>query len=239
MSRSSGQATIELIVVFFGFAALFLGLFELTRLYQAKHALATATFAAARAGALHHAQVEVMNAELANQMSVLLMEGGRSARRLERAKVQAAAIARLPGSGIEIISPYRDAISHFARPQWIVLEGESTAQWRELLPIDNLKWRPHDVRGSEPVESTPPLNTQDANVLRIRSLWCHRLVTPIAQVIVFAVAQLTPSSAARQSSCSPLSSIRPGSAEEFPYVALASDATVRMQSSFIPSQPRN
>lgn len=233
MIRVNGQATIELIVVFLGFAALFFGLFELTRLYQAKHALNAATFAAARAGALNHGKVGSMNAELANQMGVLSMAGQRSAQSLATAKARAMVIAQTPGLGIETISPTLGRIADLDRPQWMQTDGHNAQRWQSAVPNDNPRWRPRvsPERRSDGVES--PLNLQDANVLRVRSHWCHRLITPALDRAIAAIASSSLLRGARQRICEGLSEAEAASGTVTIYVAINSDATVRLQSPLI------
>jgi hypothetical protein len=229
----AGQGALEFIVVFLGFAALFLGLFEMTRVYRAKHVLNSATFLAARTGALLNARTAPMNAELANGMVLLFMASGRSAQHLARARADTQALVSLPGLGIQILSPTRQAFDQLQRRQWIRRSDESEHRWQDVIPNDNLRLRPRALAQIDTARGRAPLNLQDANLLRVRSLWCHRLVTPVLDRVVYEIVNLAPFLSARQSVCSAISGgAGAGIARGF-YLAVSADATVRMQSPIV------
>ena len=231
-SAQRGQGAAEFIVVFLSFAALMLGLFEMTRLYRAKHLLNTATFAAARAGALHHARIDPMDAELANGMAALYVAGNSSVAGLGSGVAQARLFANIPGIGVDIVSPTREAFDGLAQRQWIRLDEGTEYGWRNVIPNDNLRWRPRNMASISVGGNTQPINLQDANLLRIRSLWCHRLIVPaLDRAIWAAVNILSPSN--RQNVCNAISNTATNGIPSGFYLAIASDAILRMQSPVI------
>lgn len=229
----TGQSSVEFLVVFLGFAALFLGMFELTRVYRARHVLNTATFQAARSGALLNARVAPMNAELANGMSALFMASSRSASGLVEARAAAQVLVSLPGLGVRILSPTRDAFLQLHRRQWIRRSDEAVHRWHDVIPNDNLRLRPRQVASLDTMDGPASINLQDANLLRVRSLWCHRLVVPALDRVVFGVLNLPPFQSPRQAVCSAISEgAAPGIARGY-YIPIAADAIVRMQSAVV------
>lgn len=227
--RSDGGGTIEFLVVFLLFAALFLGLFEMTRLYRAKHVLNTAAFAAARAGSLHHARVNSMNAELANGMTPLLMNSRRSAADLGLARRRAAALLTPAGTGVSIVSPTAGTYADFEESQWSRFEHQASARWQPVLPNDNLRLRPRNPQ-MPAVSRSSPLNLQDANLLKIRVVWCHRIVTPVLDRLIFDILTSPAFVGERQRICIALSDDTTGTIPPGYYVAISADAIVRMQS---------
>jgi len=226
---SRGNSSIEFLAVFLLFAALFLGLFETTRIYRAKHVLNTATFAAARAGSLHHARIDAMNGELANGMTPMLMGSGRSAADLALARQRAAVLLGPPGTGVQIVSPTRRTADLFRRPQWARFEGQTSQSWQAVLPNDNLRLRPRETARLADDSGTSEINLQDANLLKIRTVWCHRLVTPVLDRVIFDIVSSPLFIGERQRACVPLRSISGQDISGF-HVAISADAIVRMQS---------
>lgn len=233
-ARQSGQGAVEFIVVFLLFAVVVLGLFEMTRVFRAKLTLQGATFAAARAGALHHALLSPMNAELANGMAVLHMQSTRSLIGIGDAQARARAQVNLPGIGIEIVSPTAAAYSAHARQQWVHRSDEADYRWQRVIPNDNLRWRPREARMIATADGDRPLHVQDANLLKVRALWCHRLVVPALDRAIFEIVSLRPFANERQDACTALSAAAgvAGIADGY-YVAISSDAIVRMQSAVV------
>lgn len=227
--RCEGTGTLEFLVVFLLFAGLFLGVFEMTRIYRAKHVLNTATFAAARSGSLHHARLDAMNAELANGMTPMLMGAGRSAESLALARQRAATLLAPPGTGVQIVSPTQQMYERFRRPLWTRFEGQSADSWQQAVPNDNLRQRPREASSIVDSPGMSEINLQDANLLKIRSVWCHRLVTPVLDRAIFGIVTSSLFIGERQRACLPLSSISGQDISGF-YVAISADAIVRMQS---------
>lgn len=215
----------EFVVIFLCFAALLTGLFEMTRVFRAKHLLNTATFAAARMGSLTNARLEPMEGELANAMVSLFMQGDRSAKGVAAALARAQAMVALPGVGIAIVSPTAEIFEQLKVRQHIRRSDEASSRWQDVIPNDNLRWRP---RGTAELSGGGEINLQDANLLKVRALWCHRLVVPLLDRVVVEIAELY--IPGRQAVCSAISAGRaPGIARGY-YLVIGADAVLRMQS---------
>lgn len=227
--RQHGQGTIEFVIIILLFLAVMAGLFEMTRVFRTKHTLSEATFAAARAGALNNARIEPMTAELANRMTRQYMHGESMAALAEAtdaARIFTQALQKL-GGGIKIVSPTEAVFQQLKKRQWLRLDGESAFGWHWVIPNDNLRWRPN--RTATVQGGAAAINLRDANLLKIRSVWCHRLVVPALDRVIYEVVNLL-SSSPQQQVCNQVSTtsdalgIAPGW-----YLAISSDATVRMQ----------
>ncbi len=225
-----GQGAIEFLVIFLSFAGLFLGLLEMTRLFRAKHLLALATFSAARIGAMHNAKSGPMNAELANGMVPLFMEGGTSLESLRAAKENTYIMVNVPGIGVRVLSPTRSAFSELSTWQRIRRE-EDVAHWlQKVLPNDNLQSRPRAVFRGDARAHPEHINVQDANILQVTSIWCVRLITPILDRAIFALVNQPVFINNRQLACNAVSL---GALQGVPYgfyLPITADALVRMQS---------
>lgn len=230
----SGQSVVEFMTIFILFACLLFGLFEITRAFRAKYVLTTATFAAARTGSLHNARAEPMGAQLADGMSVLYMLGRSSPETLLEARARARALEALPGVGVQIVSPTRSVHESLARQQWIWRSDEADYRWQRVIPNDNLRWRPRESVAVDADVGSRRLNLQDANLLKVRSLWCHRLVVPVLDRLIFEILSAPDFASDRQAVCAAVSAaaatsgIAPGY-----YLAISADSIVRMQSQIV------
>lgn len=228
--RQTGQGTVEMIVVMLLFAALITGLFEMTRVFRAKHTLTTATFMAARAGTLHNALVAPMNASLANGMTPLFASGAASATGLISATAKSHAFTtalRAVGGGVRIVSPTAGIFNKLARPLYLPNPDDTGLQRVNVIPNDNLRWRhpaPVAVNGGHTI------NLKDANLLKIRTIWCHRLVVPALDWLVYQIVNLPLFFSPRQTPCDALTLAGhiTGVASGY-YLAISADATLRMQ----------
>lgn len=235
-----GQTAVEFIVIFMLFAALMTGLFEMTRVFRAKLSLNNATFMAARIGIVNHALLDPMNAELENGMVEMFMRGDRSVEGLVRATARARAYGaalRLPvvDGGIKIVSPTRHIFDQLSINQRVHRRDEESYDIHAVIPNDNLRWRP---RRNASVEGGGSINLQDANLLKVRSLWCHRLIVPLLDEVIFDIANSLGNSV-NQARCAAFSEAsRSGNGGEEAVVpgyhlAIVADATLRMQSAVV------
>lgn len=226
--RQRGAGAVEFVVVFLLFMALLAGLFEMTRVFRSKHTLNAATFSAARAGALNGARLQPMNLELANDMAPLFHAGASSAglaAAITRARAFAVALAAA-GGGVDIVSPTQAVFDDLKKTQYFPVPGTDDLVRREVIPNDNLRWRPRRVADTPAGD----INLQDANLLKIRSLWCHRLVVSGLDRAVFFILNLPIFATERQGVCSALTAVAGNEAvpQGF-YIAIAADAIIRMQ----------
>lgn len=239
VNRESGQGSVEFIVVFTLFALLITGLFEMTRVFRTKHTLNHATFKAARIGAVNHALIEPMESELANNMSELFIRGERSLEGLAAATARARAFGEVVsgfGGGIKIISPTRRVFNQLSINQRIRRTDTEEFDVVAVIPNDNLRWRPRRVAS---LAGGGSINLQDANLLKVRSVWCHRLIVPVLDRVVFKIVHdplLGGGKSDAQRVCKALSDdpdkYSDGDDPEVYkfFIAITSDATIRMQS---------
>ncbi|MDQ7735561.1 TadE/TadG family type IV pilus assembly protein [Halomonas sp. SpR1] len=228
MKRQSGQGTVEFVVIMLLFLAFLGGIFEMTRIFRAKHTLNESTFLAAREGALNHAQLDSMVGRLGEGMADLfIVESSLSS--LTEASLKSSALAyatQAVGGGVEIVSPTKAVFDQLSKELYIPFDGSLEPATVRVIPNDNLRWRPNDVASLDDGES---VNLKDANLLKIRTTWCQKLVVPGLDYLIYLVADAADSSG-RQSPCQKISiGAQLTDIERGWYIAVTSDATVRMQ----------
>lgn len=234
LRRQQGQGAVEFVLIFLLFALLMTGLFEMTRVFRTKHSLNTATFMAVRAGVVNNAMIRPMNAELENNMIDLFMRGERSFEGLGQATARVRAYGRAleaAGGGITIVSPTRQAFNGLRINQRVKRSDEEDYGVHTVIPNDNLRWRPRRSAST----NGGSINLQDANLLKIRSLWCHRLVVPLLDRIVYELMNEFRYVHDRQLACNAISEASRAAGEGSPvepgyYIPVVADATMRMQS---------
>lgn len=232
-----GQSLVEFIIVIPIFFMILLGIFEFSFIYKAKATLNTATFEAARAGSLDHGRKPTMIDALAKGMAPLYMKGSDSAGVIgmggayARARGVATVIDATPGLGaIKVVSPTPEVVEQFAVQRAIQVEGEPGYRQATFIPSDNLYFRSSEdvfvqVNGEDIL-----MNIQDANLLKIQTLWCYRMITPLVSRLIRAVmsSPLMSSTAAKQQACNTASFVTGGN-----YLVLRSHAVIRMQTHFL------
>lgn len=233
----AGQSLVEFIIVIPLFFVILFGIFEFTFIYKAKATLNTATFEAARAGSLDHGRRPMMLDALAKGMAPLYMKGSDSAGVIgmsgayARARGVATLIDVMPGLGaIDVISPTPEVVEQFSVKRAIQVEGEPGYRQATFIPSDNLYFRSSEdivvqVNGEDVL-----MNIQDANLLKIQTLWCYRMITPLVSRLVRAVMSnpLMSSTSAEQQACNTASFVTGGN-----YLALRSHAVIRMQTHYL------
>jgi hypothetical protein len=243
-SRQHGQAAAEFIVVGVLFLAMFSGLVEMTYVYRAKHLLNSATFEAARTGALHNAKVEPMQAMLAQGMAPLYMRGARNLSGLQDAVARANEVLTAmedsttsPDTApLQIISPTKLVYDAFKEIQDVRLADQAVPKLQDVIPNDNLEWRSRDPQTITVGNTTMTVNLQDANLLKIRTFWCQPLIVPGLDSVVHSIItqEFTPSP--QQQMCDAAGAklnaqIAANTAGyQSYYVAIESSAVIRMQS---------
>ncbi|HET7314085.1 TadE/TadG family type IV pilus assembly protein [Salinisphaera sp.] len=235
--KQQGQGSVEFLVIFVLFLALLGGVFEMTRVFRTKNTLNTATFAAARVGALNNARLAPMNAELANDMASLFAADANSAGETETALERARAFAtalRAAGGGVQIVSPTRAVFAQLHKTQFVPNANDTALRKIEVIPNDNLRARAGTAASFKVDGDVHKINLQDANLLKIRTLWCKRLVVPALDAVIFAIVNAVPYLNARQQVCSDISGGENGGeggagVVDGYYIAITSQATIRMQ----------
>ncbi|MCO7223833.1 TadE/TadG family type IV pilus assembly protein [Pleionea sp. CnH1-48] len=239
MRSSNGQAITEFIIIMPVFFALLFGIFEFTYIYRAKATLNTATFDAARAGALNHARSSEMRESLAKNMTPLYVRGNSSIAGLGRAYASARAVEvginRIRRS-VEIIHPTRDMFNKFKVKRLIRFNHQSRPREQWFIPNDHLLTRStqtEELSGGGRKE----ISVQDANLLKIKTYWCYEMKVPIIKNLIQCVVnggwcfeRRTPwfQPSREQMACNALGVATGGN-----YLALSSHAVVRMQSPII------
>ena len=164
--RQRGQSLLEFVIVVPAFLFLLLAAFQFMLIYRAKATLDYAALEAARAGAVHGADIDQIRRGLICGITPLYVDAPGMGGALEGAAK--AAVDVVAYSDIEIVSPTRSAWNDFAEQQW---DG------RRALPNDNLAYRDTRVGGSG-------LTVQDANILKIRVRYCYPMIVPFVDRVI-------------------------------------------------------
>ncbi|MDC8015967.1 TadE/TadG family type IV pilus assembly protein [Tahibacter soli] len=237
--RERGAALFEFVVVIPLFGVLVFGLFEMALMYRTKATLSAATFEAAQAGSLYNAQIDPIRKGFAQGMMPLYVKS-RTPGAVATAFAETYAKLRLGLIGsVDIVSPSRSVFNQFKKRQPTTLGGESTERNIEVIPNDNLMWRSADVRTVRVDNQNVQMTVQDANVLKVKTFWCHRLLTPVLDKWLYqAITGLTAVSAVQyrrdvpeQVKCDLLPG--DGLAGDAYYIALTDSAVARMQSATV------
>jgi len=225
-----GQSLIESYIVLPLFAFLMFGVLELAYMYHAKTTLNAATFDAARSGSLHNAKISAMYDAMAKAISALYLRKDPNVANALLAYSEAK-IAITAGRGkIDIISPTKDVFRVFKKNDY--LTEDQTETKKDHIPNDNLMWRNADYRTITSGGATLKVNLQDANLLKIRTTWCHKLVVPVLNKVIHAASILTANK--DQLACDVYSKAASNiSGTNEYYIAITSSAIIRMQSAVL------
>jgi hypothetical protein len=178
-----GSVLMETYIVLPVFAMLLGGIFELSMLYRARAILDAATFEAAQQGAMHNARMSRIRVGLAQGMTPHFMRG-RNPGAVIDAYRRATQRVIAPGAGIAIISPTRDAFRQFRQRQTLQTTADSRERGQFVIPNDNLLWRDATVRQVRVGNQRVPMTVQDANLLKVESYWCERLLVPVLDRVI-------------------------------------------------------
>ncbi len=175
----TGQAMVETVVVLFAALLLLFGIIQFGLVYQAKVALDYATFEAARAGAVNHADRRAIEYALARGLASLYTSVGSADSGLDRVgKVQAArdrVLAEIRDGSfacIERLNPTAAAFSAYG------VIGDVGDYHGPLIPNSNLLYRDATPRGGT------DLSIQDANLLKLRVTYCYPLYVPLVSTVL-------------------------------------------------------
>ncbi|WMS87256.1 TadE/TadG family type IV pilus assembly protein [Pleionea litopenaei] len=244
-----GQAITELIIIIPILLILLFGIFEFTYAYRAKTTMNVATFEAARAGALNHARLAPMRDALGRGMMPLYVKGDSSLYGLGKAKFwmeaeqKAIDVAASKIGGIEmveVISPTKSMFDAFKSNRLMRLNGGKKDVYVDVIPNDNLNFRATDLKKVKVTLDGKTVdvdqNVQDANLLKIKALWCYQLKVPgLKDLIVktvegsFGVISASP----EQKVCSAIDKAFNLGGGNRRSIAIVSHAVVRMQSPIV------
>jgi hypothetical protein len=178
-----GASIIEMLILVPVFGMLLGGIFELSMLYRARAILDAATFEAAQQGSLNNAQIGPMRVGLAQGMAPHLVRN-RNVGGVIAANADATLRVRTTSGSVRIISPTRDVFQRFAERQTIQTTLDNRERAQNVIPNDNLMWRPATVRQARVGGQNVPMTVQDANLLKIETAWCERLKVPILDRVI-------------------------------------------------------
>ncbi|MGZ9899904.1 TadE/TadG family type IV pilus assembly protein [Shewanella gaetbuli] len=225
----AGQSLTEFIIISPLFFLILMGLFEFTYIYRAKTTLNTATFEAARAGALNNAEKQYMQEALIKGLLPLSMAGDQGAMAMSKAYVRTLTSHKIIDSvknTITIVSPTQAVFNQFKVKRKLTLVNDNKDKERWVIPNDSLL-----LRGTktEVIDNGKVLNIQDANLLKIQSFWCYELKVPILRdMLVNALSSgFLGFSSPEQLACNSVARLIPNSK---PRIALTSYSVIRMQS---------
>lgn len=238
IKSQTGASTVEFIFAIPLFFILLFGIIEMSYVYRSKTTLNTATFEAARTGSVNNALTAEMRKSYASGMIALHIDADRSAAGVTKAYAKAkifeksmSAAAKLMGlDTIVIVSPNRDIFNKFAVDIPKLESKRRKLKFVRGIPNDNLTYRGIDTKRVKIRDNgntkNVRMNVQDANILKIKSFWCHKLKVPGLRDIFYRLVLSNNFRASpEQRVCNSI-----GLATESRYIAITAQATVRMQS---------
>lgn len=195
--REYGQAMTEYVIVFPVMIVLIFGTLQFALLWQAKTQLNYAAFESARSGSMNNAKRWALNAGLVRGLAPIHTHGNsRQWLRWARSKVWDEFEAGM--IEIQIINPNEEAFSRHG--YW-----EDTDDGPELtIPNDHLMYRDATPLG------TPKQSIQDANLLKIRVLYCAEMHVPFVNRMINSLLRLGATGVAATPSDSPSGTVATG-----------------------------
>lgn len=232
-----GQSLVESIIVLPLFALLIFGVFEIAYLMHAKSTLNAATFDAARKGALNNARLGAMKEGMSGVMAAMFVRSAPNIAKANAAKLHVLGLLNIPVAPrgrIEIISPSKIVFNKFKQKGYVKTSSltSSGETYTDVIPNDNLMWRDAKPQSLKVGSGTVNVNVQDANILKIRTVWCHKLLVPVLDRFIHWTYTLTAASTlpqiptSEQLRCDAYAALAGG--DGF-YVPVTSSAIVRMQ----------
>lgn len=167
LARREGQSASEFIIVAPVLLALILGAIQFGLIYQARATLNQAAFQVARAGAINGGDSAKMKEALVIWLTPLFTFG-KTATDIKTGYARAKSEVDKYGH-IERISPDDAVFTDFGDP----------------LPNDNLMYR------STAPGSASGLSVQEANMLKVKVVYCYKLIVPLVNTMIDTFAQAT------------------------------------------------
>lgn len=165
--RQQGQSLTEFIVAISGFGILLLSLLQIILFYRAKATVDYAAMEAARAGALHGADMKAMQSGFARGLTPLYATATASPTAVGTYEAYGKALLDIEAfrvGSITVISPTGSAYDDFKEAQY---DGSMA------LPNDSLNFR------SSTTGSRSGLSVQDANILKIEVSYDYPMIVPL------------------------------------------------------------
>lgn len=239
INKQTGASLVEAIFVVPLFLTFVGAIIEVGYVYRSKTTLNSATFDAAREGAVTNLSKTDMRMALAAGMLPLYADGNVGASvitdGLARAiSVESGLSTLAVQSGVDtldILSPNRSVFNAFV--QNIPVLNDQSVELVQAIPNDNLMYRSTDLKSVNVSGQNVRMNIQDANLIKIKSFWCHKLKFPglrdIAKRLIFDSPLVT--STSEQMICNDF--VEPGRRGGV-YVAITAQAIARAQSPIFP-----
>jgi len=173
--RQRGATMVEFAIVSPIALLIVMGLVQLGLMFTARQLLNQATFVAARAGAVHNAQVSAMQDALKAAMVPFYQNAFTtdSATRISDALSAARNDLTADNITIEVLNPNGDVFTDF---------GLQDAAGHRYIPNDSLEFRDYGVRGD-----ASGLTIQEANTLKIRVTYAYPIKVPLMQYVFSSV----------------------------------------------------
>ncbi|WP_435102104.1 TadE/TadG family type IV pilus assembly protein [Arhodomonas sp. AD133] len=232
--RSQGATLAEMLYVMPLFFVLLFGILEVAYMYRTRATLNVATFQATRAGAMNHALRGPMRDALARGMMPLYMDADTGvtnyASAFATSRAMVTGLNALPDwvavDPVVIVSPTKQIFDKFSVTRRVRLP-DGPPDDRAVIPSDNLKWRSTDTRRVNVNGERQEINIQDANLLKVRTYWCHELLTPLLDRLIHSAVTIGPDSP-EQRACDRLAAVSADDHDR--YIAITSQSIVRMES---------
>lgn len=234
-NKDKGATLVELIYVLPLFFILLFGIFEVSYVYRSKATLNTATFEAARAGSINNASRKAMRRALANGMMPLFVHGDKSVLGLGKGYVSARAFEIALDKAavgdvdtVEIVSPNRRVFEAFKKKLPVLNEKKQKLSYVDAIPNDSLRFRDINPIRIKIGQKEHDINIQDANLLKIKTFWCHKLKVPGLRDLAYrTILQgfFGLGGSPEQRSCNAM-----GAVQGEVYVAITAHSIIRMQS---------
>lgn len=183
--RQRGSAMVEFAIVAPVAILLVMAIIQLGLMFSAKEVVNEAAFAAARAGAVQHAQVGAVDQD--GTMAQVMMRGlipfyqdttmtGGAYARLQDAMTKAKGDTGCAAIGpcmlqVQVLNPVPDAFDDFG-------VTSSASQGHRYIPNDNLEYRSHSAGPKSKI------SIQDANALSIKVTYGYPIKVPLMQAVI-------------------------------------------------------
>lgn len=243
----AGATLAEAVYILPLFFIIIFSMVEMTFVYKAKATLNLATAEAARKGALNNAQSDSIETALSEGMAPLYalnpncgaigLKGTVAAAGYNCARIIQTSIEVVGGQKpVTILSPSKEIFDAFKTKLKVSVRGSSQDKnW--VIPNDNLNWRSPATKTLLIGQKNLPINIQDANLLKIKTYWCHKISVPGLDRIAYNTV-LRLSTSPEQRYCNRLSQNHTATSvskalfgkDRGYYVAIRSHAIARMQS---------
>ncbi|HBI70600.1 MAG TPA: pilus assembly protein TadE [Massilia sp.] len=166
-----GLAMVEFVVVGPIIAVIGLGIIQYAQLFFAKSQINHASFMAARAGSVGHANLGTIKAEYTKAL-IPLYGGGTNPAELAESAGKAATAVGL--SDVTILNPTRESFAAYNEPR---LQARYNTNSLRVIPNARLAFK------TPSVDSASGQTIQDANLLKLRIVHSYKPTIPLARTI--------------------------------------------------------